>query len=822
MNQQLQKTEFELEKATLDLRTTQVQMIVGIVLAVVACFVAYAPTLHVGFLLDDFLHLDYVARAAHGDWGDFIHNFYGNWAGSDIMKCYRPLSSTSFFIDYLIWGANAFGFHLTNITLLALCTMFVGLITLELTGPFGNRIGAIAALWAALLFAVYPLHPEAAAWAIGRVDLLCGLFYFASVFFYARFRLLHEKPYFFLSLISFVLSFGSKEMAVTLPAVIALYEVLMVRSKSTRAFNRAIFVGCFFVLLATVSIFRTLLLSTVIGGYETLGASSLLDIASVFLDKATLLKLLIPFNEEMAITSFVIPALWVSYGLVALILLTRFVMRSVSLRPILFLIAWAVILVLPTFQVWHIHPNLVGSRLFFISSGPFCMLFALAALPAIDVLNRNMAKTFTLFGAVVLSVIFLCWGVLLSANLEPWIKAGKLMSGVQKQVAELASATPDNSRTLLLNIPRDYSGAGMLTRPQYLAFMAQKPVSNKDYSQKLITIEPVISGSHDFMWPRQFKSLLDNQGIVSRMIWNQNKGAFQPWSNEAGLDKYIFNFSSGAKDLKLEPPETIVADAKSWHLMSDKVPCLEKMPDSIRAYPSGNGLTIWFPVSKVDPRRANVVIANLNKEDATGCAACLGGKVSLVWQPLGEVRTYEAPIMHGRRGEYVLWVGRYRSWTLAPSIERIGLSFKPGDYHVDLKSLTIASDATTVPKLTIVGATDAISSWMHPVRADEKLKLSYDATEIPNAKLLKLFVTKPGVTVEANAEAEIDAYMPLSAQSLPLEDWEIPQVKGVFDVPADILNSKGVHQLRAIALDANGSMIGFPSEPVTIQIGSGQ
>lgn len=811
------KNELTLEKASLDLRTTQVQMIVGIVLAVVTCFVVYAPTLHVGFLLDDFLHLDYVTRAAHGDWHDFVHNFYGNWAGSDIMKCYRPISSTSFFIDYLIWGANAFGFHLTNIILLSFCALFVGLTTLELTGSYGNRIGAVAAVWAGLLFAVYPLHPEATAWAIGRVDLLCGAFYFASLFYYMRFRLLHEKGYLWISLACFLFSFASKEMAVTLPAVIALYELLLA-NRGTRVFERVKYVGLFFIALAVCAVARTLLLSTVVGGYETLGTGNFMSIFTVFLDKATLLKLLIPVNEEVAIATWLIPTLWTSYGLVALLLAVRLLMRSVAIRPFIFLAAWAIILVLPTFQVWHIHPNIVGSRLFFLSSGPFCMLFALAALPAVDVLTRQMAKFFTLAGAVALTVIFLCWGILLSSNIEPWVKAGNLMSGLHVQISKAAAEIPDGSRLLLLDIPRDYSGAGMLTRPQYLAFMAQGPVSVKDFSNKLITIEPIISGSHDFVWPQQFANMSSNLSVKDVLIWRQAEGRFAPWAAAKTIaDKFRFDFASnGIKGLEFEPSDTLVADGNTWHIMSINKPSVEKYSGFVRVHPSESGLTIWLPVSKLNPAKANVFIADLMKEDSAGCSGCLGSKVSVVWRNIGENANHEAPIIHGYRWGYMVWLGRYRSWTLAQGIDKIGLSFKPGNYHVDLKSVEVASDAAFVPRLSIIGNKDVSSLSMLPIKLGEKLQLNYDATGIPGASVVKLSVTKPGVTIDANSESEIDAYMSLLTE--PMNEWEVKSTKGTFDIPNQVLESNGVHQFQAVALDKFGSIVGFPSEPITINV----
>lgn len=813
------KNELTLEKASLDLRTTQVQMIVGIVLAVVTCFVVYAPTLHIGFLLDDFLHLDYVARATHGDWHDFVHNFYGNWAGSDIMKSYRPISSTSFFIDYLFWGANAFGFHLTNIILLSFCALFVGLTTLELTGSYGNRIGAVAAVWAGLLFAVYPLHPEATVWAIGRVDLLCGAFYFASMFYYMRFRLLHEKGYLWLSLACFLFSFASKEMAVTLPAVIVLYELLMA-NKGTGVLKRIKYVGLFFVALAVCAIARTLLLRTVVGGYETLGADSLMSIVAVFLDKATLLKLLIPVNEEVAIVTWLIPALWMSYALIGLLLVVRLIMRSVALRPFIFLAAWAIILVLPTFQVWHIYPNLVGSRLFFLSSGPFCMLFALAALPAVDVLTRPMVRFFTLAGAVALSAIFLCWGILLSSNIEPWVKAGNLMSNLHTQIEKAAAEIPSGNRLLLLDIPRDYSGAGMLTRPQYLAFMAQRPVSVNDFSNKLITIEPIISGSHDFVWPRQFAHITSSPSVNDVLIWRQTEGRFVSWEAPQATtqDKLKLDFASnGIKGLEFQPPNTLIADGNTWHTMSTSKPSVEKYPGFVRVYPSESGLTIWFPASLLNPAQANVFIADLIKEDSAGCAACLGSKVSVVWQNTGDTGQHEAPIIHGHRRGYMVWLGRYRSWTLAQGIKRIGLSFKPGDYHVDLKSVEVAGDASFVPRLSIIGNRDVSSLSMLPLKLGEKLQLSYDASGIPGASLVKLSVTKPGVTIDANSESEIDAYMPLLTE--PMNEWAMKNTKGAFDIPNQILESNGVHQFQVVALDKYGSIVGFASEPVTITVG---
>src|SRR5215471_6448077 len=52
-----------------------------LLLLAVVCATAYFASCGVGFLLDDFVHVDYATRAWHGDWQGFLHAFGGNWTG---------------------------------------------------------------------------------------------------------------------------------------------------------------------------------------------------------------------------------------------------------------------------------------------------------------------------------------------------------------------------------------------------------------------------------------------------------------------------------------------------------------------------------------------------------------------------------------------------------------------------------------------------------------------------------------------------------------------------------------------------------------------
>lgn len=81
---------------------------------------------------------------------------------------YRPLVIASFRLGWSLWPA-AWAFHLTNVTLHALCV----LLALWLARRLGA--GTPAAALGACLFAVFPPNIEAVAWISGRPDLLMTL-----------------------------------------------------------------------------------------------------------------------------------------------------------------------------------------------------------------------------------------------------------------------------------------------------------------------------------------------------------------------------------------------------------------------------------------------------------------------------------------------------------------------------------------------------------------------------------------------------------------------------------------------------------------------
>ena len=81
-------------------------------------------------------------------------------------RLYRPLTLVTFALDYALAGTRPFAYHLTNVLLHALVCVLLFQVARWILGS------AAAAMAAALLFAVHPVHAEAVAGVVGRAELL--------------------------------------------------------------------------------------------------------------------------------------------------------------------------------------------------------------------------------------------------------------------------------------------------------------------------------------------------------------------------------------------------------------------------------------------------------------------------------------------------------------------------------------------------------------------------------------------------------------------------------------------------------------------------
>lgn len=208
----------------------------GLLLLVVV--VAYSNTLYSPFILDDLSCIQY---------NDFLKlyslspQYLFEAAFSGPMPT-RPVANISFALDYYFnQEVNIVSLHLTNIAIHCMNGVFLyyfALLTLKtpaLRNKYHNSHYWIPLL-TALLWAAHPLHTQSVTYLVQRMNSLAVLFYLLAFIFYIHARYTQKKSTVLLftaaSLTSGALAAGTKEITITLPVFILLYEFFFFRDLS--------------------------------------------------------------------------------------------------------------------------------------------------------------------------------------------------------------------------------------------------------------------------------------------------------------------------------------------------------------------------------------------------------------------------------------------------------------------------------------------------------------------------------------------------------------------------------------------------------------
>lgn len=148
---------------------------------------------------------------------------------------YIPLTWLTFGLDYVMWGMNPAGYHLTSLLLHAASAgLFFGIARrlLRVAAALDGAALTVAAAVAALFFAIHPLRVESVAWATERRDVLSGVFFFGTILTYLEASEAHGSRRRWLlaaSVSSYLLALLSKSIVLTLPAVLVLLDVYPLR-----------------------------------------------------------------------------------------------------------------------------------------------------------------------------------------------------------------------------------------------------------------------------------------------------------------------------------------------------------------------------------------------------------------------------------------------------------------------------------------------------------------------------------------------------------------------------------------------------------------
>ena len=218
-------------------------------------FIAFAPALRNGFVSwDD--EKNFLANPHYRGLG--VKQLTWMWTTFH-MGHYVPLAWMTLGLDYVLWGMNPRGYHLTSLLIHVgngVALYFVARRLLvscrtrhQLDGSAGSPrpdaddepAMSIAAGFAALLFSVHPLRVESVAWATERRDVLSLLFALLCVLTYLRSaEPSARRRWYWISVVLFACALLSKATVVTLPAVLLIVNVHPLHRISAGDHGRAV------------------------------------------------------------------------------------------------------------------------------------------------------------------------------------------------------------------------------------------------------------------------------------------------------------------------------------------------------------------------------------------------------------------------------------------------------------------------------------------------------------------------------------------------------------------------------------------------------
>lgn len=152
----------------------------------------------------------------------------------------RPIANLAFAIDHALWGYDVWWYHLTNFVIhLGTSLLLLGVVRRSMErlaiGGCGCEVSPLAAaersrrslLWAAAIAAVWALHPlhtESVTFLTSRAESLAGFFYLLTLYAFIRHAESGARRWACVSAAACALGMLSKEVVVSAPLFVLLYD----------------------------------------------------------------------------------------------------------------------------------------------------------------------------------------------------------------------------------------------------------------------------------------------------------------------------------------------------------------------------------------------------------------------------------------------------------------------------------------------------------------------------------------------------------------------------------------------------------------------
>lgn len=385
-----------------------------VLLALVAVAAVLGPMIAIGFVNDDYTIIRFALHGARPDLGALLTR------AEVIEVYYRPLFDLSLVLDFLVHGWNAAGFRSTNLALHLINSLLVWALARRL------RFDDTTAIVALLLFGLHPIHETSIYWIAGRTDILCTAFYLAALLLVAGHIESRRAGPLVSALALCLAAILTKEMALTLPLVVAAVVLWMRRQEPLRTRLRSALsiAWPFAAVIAATLVLRYIMLENDLFGAR--GVHQDVGVLQIVRNVGTYLGLLViptghgAIEETLRGNPLLFVALAAGSLLVATVVLVRW---RRTLAPLLFCSAAMLLTMLPVLRLmmrWYLY---LPSVFFAIGLG---WLLSRALL-----LKRGLAFAAT-------AIILLAYAAIDLVAIDAWVDAGRLAEGLGAQLRSVA------------------------------------------------------------------------------------------------------------------------------------------------------------------------------------------------------------------------------------------------------------------------------------------------------------------------------------------------------------------------------------------------
>ena len=200
-------------------------------------FVVFSPGLWNGFVEWD----DQINLYENPDYRGLGPAQFKFFFTTYLMGHYIPLTWITFGVDYVLWGMNPMGYHLTSLIVFALSAVafyFVARLVLAKATTLAGAPLAIGSATATLFFTLHPLRAESVVWATERRDVLSGFFFFLTLLAYLKASDASGRRRRWLlagATALYLLALASKGSVMVLPAMLILLDIYPLRQFDRRA-----------------------------------------------------------------------------------------------------------------------------------------------------------------------------------------------------------------------------------------------------------------------------------------------------------------------------------------------------------------------------------------------------------------------------------------------------------------------------------------------------------------------------------------------------------------------------------------------------------